>query len=88
LDTSLESKKRKTPESSVERKLHYHVVEVSQLANYIGRPVIIYTDFTDHRGLLKSVDATEIKIKKNLRGGNVLMGIPKNKIEKAEVYSL
>lgn len=64
----------------------YKTVNIENAHSYIGKKVIITTAVVVHYGILKSVGLGQIEIKKDLGGGSTIMGIPKNKIQKLEVY--
>ena len=68
------------------RKHEYVTVGIESARGYIGKQVIISTAVVEHRGVLKSVEVGQIEIKKDLDGGSTTMGIPKDKIQKFQVY--
>jgi hypothetical protein len=65
---------------------HFRAVDLGSLQNYVGKEVVITTAIVEHRGKLKSVNASQIEIKKSIDGGTTVMGVQKSKIEKAEVF--
>lgn len=64
----------------------YKTVDIDNAGSYIGKKVIITTEFVVHRGVLKSAGVGQIEIRKELGGGSTIMGIPKSKVQKFEVY--
>lgn len=75
---------KKAPQPTPSRS--FKTIDIENARNHIGRKVIITTAVVIHRGVLKSVGIGQIEIKKDLGGGTTIMGIPKNKIQKFEVY--
>lgn len=83
--------KPQPPVESV-KKIHrpvrhnYVTVSLESAHSYIGKEVIISTAVVVHRGILQSVGMGQIEIKKTLGTGATVMGIPKDKIQKIQVY--
>lgn len=68
------------------QKRRYTQVSVASLNGYIGKKLQITTATTVHEGVLLSVSAAEVVIRKKLSGGSTTMSVDKSKINKVEVY--
>ena len=88
-DLPAEPKKDTAAQEEPEQTAHvrrYQTLSIDNAQHYVGKKVIVHTAFVEHRGALVSASQGQIEIRKDLGVGSTLMSIPKNKVEKFEVY--
>ncbi len=76
----------KTVVVSKVQKRSYKEVSLGSLNGYIGKKLQITTATTVHEGVLLSVSAGEVVIRKKLSGGSTTMSVDKTKINKVAAY--